>query len=709
MAALPPRLEDGAPYPLGATWDGLGANFAVFSEHATAMELCLFQAAHGHEIARLPMPRRTDQVWHGYLAGVQPGLLYGYRAHGVYEPEAGHRFNPNKLLLDPYARRLAGTLRWTDTLFGYRTHSPRVDVSFDRRDSGPAMVKAQLAADNFHWGDDRPPNVPWSDTVIYEAHVKGLTQLLDAVGASERGSYAALGRPAVIDHLRKIGITALELLPVHAFLQDRELVKRGLTNYWGYNTLSYFAVEQRYARGDAADELRTAIRQLHAAGIEVILDVVYNHTCEGSELGPTLSWRGLDNASYYRLVDGDRRRCVNDTGTGNALNLTHPRVIQMVMDSLRYFVESFHIDGFRFDLAAALGREDGGFDSGCGFFDALRQDPLLARVKLIAEPWDVGPGGYQLGNHPPGFAEWNDKYRDTLRRYWRGDAGQRPELASRLAGSEDVFGARGPRSSINYVASHDGAPLSDLVTYEGKYNDANGEDNRDGIGDNIARNWGVEGETDRSEILAMRERVKRSLLTSLFVSLGTPMLLAGDEFGRTQRGNNNAYCQDNEISWLDWQLASREAGISLISYVRRLAALRRRYASLRRDVFLRGESVTGDFRDLGWLDERNVRLAEDDWPNPGGRALVMRRAERRGDGCVDVLAFLMNGGEDAIDFALPEHLDWRVLIDSADPAVDGVTLDAPRRRVEAHACALLVATIGMTPPDGEREAGPRHE
>ena len=454
MQHHPDRLEPGQPYPLGATWDGLGINFAVFSAHAERIDLCLFEPSGRHEIARYPLPEYTDEVWHGYLPNATAGLLYGYRAHGPYEPERGHRFNHHKLLLDPYARALSGQLHWSDTLYGFRMNSTRGDLSFDRRDSAPAMVRGVVTDDSFNWGDDQPPNIPWPDTVIYEAHVRGLTMLHHAIPARERGTFAALAHPAVIDHLQRLGVTAVELMPVHAFIQDRALQLRGLHNYWGYNTLGFFAPERSYLSDGSPNEMRVAVRRLHDAGIEVILDVVYNHTAEAEETGPTLSFRGLDNASYYWLEASNPRHTVNDTGTGNTLNLSHPRVLQMVMDSLRYWVSSFHIDGFRFDLSATLARETNGFDPGAGFFDALRQDPLLAGVKLIAEPWDVGPGGYQLGNHPPRFAEWNDRFRDGVRRYWRGDGGQRPEIAARLAGSADIFsyqvaGGRGRRSTMS--------------------------------------------------------------------------------------------------------------------------------------------------------------------------------------------------------------------------------------------------------------------
>ncbi|MBV9990543.1 MAG: glycogen debranching protein GlgX [Alphaproteobacteria bacterium] len=675
------KLESGQPYPLGATWDGRGVNFAVFSAHAAKVELCIFDGD-GRE-TRLALPSRIDEVWHGYLPDAGPGLAYGYRVHGPYEPGNGHRFNPNKLLLDPYARRLSGAIRWNEALLGYTPGDEDADLTFDDRDSAPFMVKGVVAKDEFDWGDDRAPRVPWRDTVIYEAHVKGLTKLLGAVPEAQRGTYAALGHDAVIGHLRKLGVTAIELLPVHAFLQDRTLTEKGLSNYWGYNTLSFFTPEPRYG---TADELRAAIRALHRSGIEVILDVVYNHTCEGSELGPTLSWRGFDHASYYRLPDEDRRRMVNDTGTGNTVNMSHPRVVQMVMDSLRYFVQSFHVDGFRFDLGSTLGREAAGFDPGCGFFDALRQDPVLAPVKLISEPWDIGPGGYQLGNHPPGFSEWNDRYRDTLRRYWRGDAGQRPDLAERLSGSSDFFGLRRPSASINYIASHDGAPLADLTMYEGKHNEANGEDNRDGVSDNLARNWGEEGRSDDPKVEAMRARMRRSLLATLFWSRGTPMLLAGDELGRSQKGNNNAYCQDNEISWVDWSRADSD----LIAWTSRMIAVRRAFASLREDKFRHGDEVAPGYRDLDWLDERNQVLSEEDWENAEGRALVMRRTAKRSDRGIEIIALLMNSAEEAIGFVLPE-LAWHVVFDSAAPERDAAPVGGTACSVEPHACVMVSA------------------
>jgi len=686
-------LEPGNTNPLGATWDGLGVNFALFSANATAVELCVYNSGH-HEVARLTLPDCTDQVWNGYLPGANPGLIYGYRVHGPYNPEQGHRFNPNKLLLDPYAKQLAGNVRWNDTLFGYRLHSPRSDLSFDRRDSAASMVKAVVTTDDYIWGDDRRPQTPWADTIIYEAHVKGLTKLFEVVPERERGTYAALGHPAVIAHLQRLGITAIELMPIHAFLQDRHLLEKGLRNYWGYNTFGFFAPEPSYfSRGNGANELRSAIRRLHRAGIEVILDVVYNHTCEGSEQGPTLSWRGIDNASYYRLVDDNARHTVNDTGTGNTVDMASPRALQMVLDSLRHFVQSYHVDGFRFDLGATLGREHSGFDPNGGFFDAIRQDPVLANIKMISEPWDIGPGGYQLGNHPPPFGEWNDRYRDTLRHYWRGDAGHRPELAQRLSGSSDIFQGRRPTAAINYLASHDGAPLADLVMYEGKHNDANGEDNRDGTSDNISSHWGVEGPTDDEAITALRERVKRAMLVSLFASLGTPMLLAGDEFGNSQSGNNNAYCQDDEISWLDWSRLNADLGGAQFAFTARIIALRRRFAALRSPRFLFGEDVAPGFKNLDWLDENGNVLSESDWANGEARAIVMRRAAKRADGKIEIVSLLCNASATSLDFSLQADLPWELVLDTAHPEQDSSPFERTTYAVEDRSAAVFATVV----------------
>jgi isoamylase len=694
MHHLPDALLPGQAYPLGATWDGLGINFAVFSAHAEKIELCLFEPSGRHEIARYSLPEYTDEVWHGYLPDATAGLLYGYRAYGPYAPEHGHRFNHHKLLLDPYARAIFGTLHWSDALYGFRLHSARSDLSFDRRDSASFMPKAVVTDDSFNWGDDRPPAVPWSDTVIYEAHVRGLTMLREDIRPAERGTFAGLAHPAMIDHLRHLGVTAVELMPVHAFVQDRALQLRGLRNYWGYNTLGFFAPERGYLSSGLPNEMRIAVRRLHAAGIEVILDVVYNHTAESEETGPTLSFRGLDNASYYRLEAGEARRTVNDTGTGNTLNLSHARVLQMVLDSLRYWVTSYHIDGFRFDLCATLGRESYGFDPNAGFFDALRQDPLLAKAKLIAEPWDIGPGGYQLGNHPPGFAEWNDRFRDSIRRFWRGDRGERPSIAASLAGSADVFARQGrrPWASINFVASHDGFTLTDAVSYVERHNEANGEANKDGHPANYTSSWGTEGSTSDPAIATTRERVKRAMLATVFLSAGTPMLLAGDEFGRTQAGNNNAYCQDNEISWLDWSVAASPPGLALTAYVARLIALRREHPVLRHPRFLHGsEYPVAGIADIAWFDQRGATMTSEAWNDIEQRTLILRRAMRVPEGAATILTLLLNPMEQARQFRLPEpHVPSRILLHSA-------TSEAGQREVrdhvsvEAHSAMLLLA------------------
>jgi isoamylase len=695
MQRLPQALLPGRPFPLGATWDGLGINFAVFSAHAQRIDLCLFEPSGRHEIALYTLPEYTDEVWHGYLPDATAGLLYGYRAYGPYAPEHGHRFNHHKLLLDPYARGLSGSVHWSDALYGFRQHTPRRDLSFDRRDSAASMPKSVVTDDSFNWGDDHPPAMPWSDTVIYEAHVRGLTMLHDEIRPSERGTFAALGHPAVINHLRRLGVNAIELMPVHAFLQDRVLQQRGQRNYWGYNTLCFFAPEPTYLSDGSANEMRVAVRRLHAAGIEVIVDVVYNHTAEGNETGPTLSFRGLDNASYYWLEAGDRRRAVNDTGTGNTVNLSHPRVLQMVMDSLRYWVTSFHVDGFRFDLCASLGRESYGFDPGAGLFDAIRQDPVLAGVKLIAEPWDIGPGGYQLGNHPPGFAEWNDRFRDGVRRFWRGDEGHRPAIAARLAGSADIFARQGrrPWASINFVASHDGFTLTDAVSYVERHNAANGEDNHDGHPANYTSNWGVEGPTDDVAINALRDRVKRSMLATVFLAAGTPMLLAGDEFGRTQGGNNNAYCQDNEVSWLDWGMASSPSGLLLADYVSRLIRLRREHPVLRHVEFLHGRSnPIQDVADIAWFDESGVIISAEAWNDISQRTLILRRSKRIPGGKVTILSLLLNPEDRPCDFQLPmPHLPGHILIDSAEEYAAYSPFTGVRLRVAAHGAVLLYA------------------
>ncbi len=698
MHLLPDTLEAGSAYPLGATFDGLGVNFSVYSANAEKIELCVFDETGRRELKRYALPEWTDEVWHGYLPDAGPGLSYGYRAHGRYAPEEGHRFNPNKLLLDPYAKAMTGELRWTDAMYGYQVKSPREDLSFDRRDNAMLMPKGVVTDSHFDWSRDVRPNTPWSETVIYEAHPKGLTKLFEEVQPSERGTFAALGNPKVIEHLKRLGVTALELLPIHSYIQDRFLQEKGLRNYWGYNTLNFFTPERSYFSTDSHDELRRSIRRLHAAGIEVILDVVYNHTCEGSEQGPTLSWRGLDNASYYRLVKDQPRFSINDTGTGNTLNLTKARVIQMVTDSLRYWATSFGIDGFRFDLGLTLGRTDTGFDPSAGFFQALRQDPVLGRLKLITEPWDIGPGGYQLGNFPPSFAEWNDKYRDTVRKFWRGDHDQRADLAARLTGSADLFDrrARRPWASVNLLGAHDGYTLADTVAYEERHNEANGEDNRDGHSNNCSRNWGVEGPTDDAEINATRARVMRSMLTTLMASLGTPMLVAGDEFGRTQGGNNNAYCQDNEISWLDWSKAKSPEGETLIDFTARLVALRRDYPMLRAGNFLYGDETPAEgLRDIEWWDERGEQLSLEDWQNTNGRALAMRRASESPNGEIQVISLVLNASEGPLTFHMPPPNDVvrTVLIDSAKPEQQATEI-GETYEVAPQGAVLLTWTSG---------------
>ena len=686
MPPIPDKLLPGRPDPLGASWDGLGVNFAVFSANAEAIDLCVFDAAGRREIARLPLSDCTDEVWHGYLPEGRPGLLYGFRASGPYEPRKGHRFNPNKLLLDPYGKQLFGEVRWTDALFGYRVGAGRADLTFDRRDSAPAMPKSVVVDDSFHWGEDRPPCVPWDCTVFYEAHVRGLTMKRQDIAQRERGTFAALADPRIVEHLQRTGVTALELLPIHAYAQDRFLVEKKLKNYWGYSTLGFFAPEPRYlVEHWMRNELKVAVRRLHAAGIEVILDVVYNHTCEGSEMGPTLSWRGLDNASYYRLMPDDQRYHINDTGTGNTLNISHPRVLQMVMDSLRYWVTEYHVDGFRFDLGTILGREPHGFDTGSSFFHAVRQDPVLSRVKLISEPWDIGPGGYQVGNHPPGFAEWNDKYRDGVRRFWRGDSNMRPELAARLTGSADLFDRRRrrPWASVNFLTSHDGFTLHDLVTYEERHNEANGENSQDGHSNNHGNNWGIEGETDDAEVIATRAAVQRAMLATLFASAGTPMLLGGDEIDRTQDGNNNAYCQDNGISWYDWARAATPEAKSLHTFTARLIALRHRLPPLRPAVFLHGgQDLRPGLKDIAWFDQHGQAMTPDAWNEPEARTLTLRRAVVATDGSVDVILLLLNADSAAHAFTLPEpRLDWTLVLESGSPK-------APERAVEEDSVAV---------------------
>ncbi len=662
------RVFSGSPHPLGATWDGSGVNFALFSANATRVELCLFDRAGRREVARVDLPEQTHEVWHGYLPDVRPGQLYGYRVHGPYAPEAGHRFNPNKLLIDPYAKALHGELRWHDACFGYHIGSPRGDLSFDRRDSAFVMPKCVVIDPAYSWGEDIRPRRAWSETIVYEAHVKGISARHPDMPLPIRGTFAGLADPRVVDHLEHLGVTAIELLPIHAFIDDRPLVEKGLANYWGYNTLCFHAPATRYISPDhGVDEFKFMVKRLHEAGIEVILDVVYNHTAEGDHMGPTLSFRGIDNANYY-LLGEDRRFYFDTTGCGNTMNLRHPRVIQLVTDSLRYWVEECHVDGFRFDLATALGREYQHFDPSAIFFDTLAQDPVLQRVKLIAEPWDVGPNGYQLGNFPPGWAEWNGAWRDHVRSYWRGDPGTLPGLASGLLGSAGRFDHRGRRTwaSINFVTAHDGFTLSDLWSYDAKHNEANRENNRDGHDDNRSWNCGVEGPTDDARILDIRARLRRACATTLLVSHGTPMWLAGDEFGRTQHGNNNAYCQDNETNWIDW---SARRDIAFAEFVRDVIAIREDRPLLRAAKFRHGSKIdeTG-VRDVQWFRSDASEMSSDDWHNGDSRVQLMLS----GRGQRSLLIALNPRAEPQL-FTLPPRAgpaDWLVLIDSGAAATE---------------------------------------
>jgi glycogen operon protein len=661
VIAAKPRVEPGLPYPLGATWDGKGVNFALFSAHAEKVELCVFDARGRRELARIALPEYTDEVWHGYLPDARPGTLYGYRVYGPYDPARGHRFNHHKLLLDPYARALVGKLRWTDAQYGYRIGSHREDLAMDRRDNAGAMPKCAVVESAFTWGEDKRPSVPWTETVFYELHVKGFTVQHPGVSPSLRGTYSGLAAPVVVEYLRELGVTTLELLPVHAFVDDRRLVEAKLRNYWGYNSIGFFAPEPRYLLAGDPNEFKTMVKHLHQAGIEVVLDVVYNHTAEGNHLGPTLSFKGIDNASYYRLAE-DKRYYEDDTGTGNTLDLRHPRVLQMVMDSLRYWVDEMHVDGFRFDLAPALAREDNGFARDAAFFKTIRQDPALSRVKLIAEPWDVGLGGYQLGNFPAGWSEWNGKYRDTVRRFWRGDYGVLPELVTRLAGSSDAFAHNGrhPRASVNIVTVHDGFTLNDLVSYNEKHNDANHEQNRDGADDNLSWNCGVEGPTDDPEVIVLRERQKRNFFATLLLSLGTPLILAGDEHGRTQHGNNNAYCQDSEISWVDWTgLSDRDRALE--EFVKMVLRLRREHPAFKRDTFYHGEPTEqGGRKDIGWIRPDAEEMTADDWVSE-------RRTIGLCLGARPVLFIAMNAAPDDVEFALPSagEVTWSLVLDTA--------------------------------------------
>ncbi|HVL35705.1 MAG TPA: glycogen debranching protein GlgX [Burkholderiales bacterium] len=667
----PSTVWRGRPYPLGATWDGAGVNFALFSKHAERVELCLFDPKGRRELERVALRDRTDFVWHCYLPDARPGLLYGYRVYGPDKPEHGHRFDPGKVLLDPYARLIKGKV-------------------------GAGLGRCQVVDTAFSWGDDRPPRTPWQDTVLYELHVKGFTRLHPGVPEQLRGTYAALATAPVLEHLQRLGVTAVQLLPVHAFVDERRLVQHGLRNYWGYNSIGFFAPEGRYCASGTLGEFKTMVKTLHAAGIEVILDVVYNHTAEGDHTGPTLSFRGIDNLIYYRLDPAHPRRYLNFTGTGNSFNAAHRVVLALIMDSLRYWVQEMHVDGFRFDLATTLARNSANhFDRNGAFLSAVRQDPVLSQVKLIAEPWDVAEGGYQLGNFPPGWAEWNDKYRDAVRSYWKGDGGIMGELASRLSGSSDIFqrAGRGPTASINFVTAHDGFTLHDLVSYERKHNEANLEANRDGSDDNRSWNGGVEGPSDEPHVRALRERQKRNLLATLFFSQGVPMLLAGDEMGRTQRGNNNAYCQDNALSWIDWELDADAR--ALLGFTARLIRLRNLHPLFRRRTYFRGRAVRDpQMKDISWLNADGAEMSDHDWSRASARCLgvlvsgrgLAERDERGRAVEDDDVLLLLNAHADPIDFALP-GASWRVLLDSAEQEAPAPAASYP---LQGRSAVLLV-------------------
>jgi isoamylase len=668
-------IREGNPHPRGATWDGSGTNFAIFSENATKVEVCLFDSEGKDEVERIELPEYTNQIWHGYLPGVKPATRYGYRVYGPYEPENGHRFNPNKLLLDPYACAYVGHVEWNPALFGYEMESGD-DKSFDQRDSAPFMPKCVVVDPNFDWKGKRGRLChPWDDTVIYETHVKGFTKQRMDLPEEIRGTYAGLGHPEILKYIKNLGVTSVELLPIHAFVQDSHLLEKGLRNYWGYNSIGFFAPYAAYAsnKAESLREFKEMVASIHEEGLEVILDVVYNHTAEGNELGPTLSFKGIDNSSYYRLIPDQKRYYVNDTGTGNTFNLSHPRVIQLVADSLRYWVEQMHVDGFRFDLGTILAREPNGFDNRSGFLKACCQDPLLTTVKLIAEPWDCGPGGYQVGGFPPGWAEWNDKFRDNVRDFWKGDASA-SDFVKRLCATGEIFNTQGrrPWASVNFITAHDGFTLNDLVTYNDKHNDANGENNNDGSSENRSWNCGVEGPTENADINALRQRQIRNFLVTLLLSQGTPMLLAGDEFGRTQQGNNNAYCQDDEISWLNWDL--QEKGSHLIDFVKRLNDLRHRYPILRRDRFLTGEYIEElGVKDVTWINANGIEMEDKQWGDSGMRCFGMLldgRAQKSGIrklGEEVTLLMIINGHTDVVEFALPKCAGgraWSLLIDT---------------------------------------------
>jgi isoamylase len=709
----------GRPYPLGATWDGEGVNFAIFSEHAEKIELCFFDETGRREIRRVTLPEQTDQVWHCYLPEARPGLSYGYRVYGQYDPSHGLRFNPHKLLLDPYAKQVR-PLSWSDAHFGYKIGHKNEDLSFDRRDSAPGMMKGVVIDSAFSWGADQPPRIPWHQTIIYEVHVKGFTMRHPKVSPKMRGSYAGLATAPVIDYFKRLGVTALELMPVHCFVDDRHLVEKGLRNYWGYNSIGFFAPEPRYSSTGSVTEFKTMVKTLHSAGIEVILDVVYNHTAEGNQMGPTLSFRGLDNSVYYRLVPDNPRYYMDYTGTGNTLNMRHPRVLQLIMDSLRYWVLEMHVDGFRFDLAATLARELHEVDRLGAFLDIIHQDPILSQVKLIAEPWDLGEGGYQVGKFPVGWAEWNDRYRDAVRSYWKGDGGVIGELAYRITGSSDLYARSGrrPYASINFVTAHDGFTLDDLVSYNSKHNEANGEDNRDGTDNNRSWNCGAEGPTEDAQINSLRARQKRNFLATLLLSQGVPMILAGDAIGHTQRGNNNAYCQDNELSWIDWEIKPNDK--DLLAFAQLMITLRRNHPVFRRRNFFQGRAIKGaGVKDILWLRPDGKEMTDEEWAQNCARCLglflsgdAVDEVDERGQPVRDEsFLVLMNAHYEAIPFTLPTlpgGAIWVGLVDtSCEPSGSPASslASAGTFSIEARSLAVLV----VRSPGQSRALERRHD
>jgi isoamylase len=672
----------GQPYPLGATWDGAGVNFALFSENATAVELCIYDRLEGGREKRIPIHDQTDQVWHIYLPDARPGFLYGYRVYGPYAPQEGHRFNPAKLLRDPYARAISGTIEWNDALFGYIAGHSDADLSRDDRDSAPYQAKCIVIDQAFSWSNDASPGIPWDKTIIYEVHVKGFSKLNQKVPEGLRGTYAGLASPASIEYLLSLGVTAVELMPVHQFVHDRRLVDLGLSNYWGYNSINFFAPHAEYSsagdKGEQVAEFKTMVKTLHREGIEVILDVVYNHTGEGNQMGPTLCFRGIDNAAYYRLKENERRYYTDYTGTGNTLNMMHPRALQLIMDSLRYWISEMHVDGFRFDLAASLARELHAVDRLGAFFDIIHQDPLISKVKLIAEPWDLGEGGYQVGNFPVLWTEWNGEYRNTIRRYWKKDSGQIANLAYRLTGSSDLYARSGrrPYTSINFVTSHDGFTLRDLVSYNAKHNEANGEGNRDGMDDNLSWNFGAEGLTDDPKILELRARQQRNFLATLFFSQGVPMLQAGDEIGHSKQGNNNAYCQDNKISWLNWELDETQQ--NLLEFTRFVIRLRHQHSVFRRRSFFRGRvMVNPNLKDVGWFRPDGREMTHDDWKNADLRSIgillagdAIEEQDERGNPIIDDTLLVLLNADKSLAFVLPPFHDsgqWKLVLDTRYP------------------------------------------